>query len=161
MLCIYLTKIFFRIPDVSISSYPFDQNIRAHLHFFASTRPKYSCASPTSPFLRIYSTKIFLRIPDTSISTYLLDQIFLRIPDTSNSMYLLVKSYCATVDVPSGTVPSGQCSDYNTTLATCSVDRGSAVDSNVGWTTIHSKSRRGKSNGQVMEDQRTFPSCYI
>ena len=72
-----------------------------------------------------------------------------------------VNSNCATVDVPNATVPCGQCSDYNTTLATCSVDCGSEVGSNVGWTTIHSKSRRGKSNGQVMEDQRTFPSCYI
>ena len=74
-----------------------------------------------------------------------------------------VKSYCATVDVSSATVPCGQCSDSNGTLATCSVDRVSEVDSNVGWTTIHSKSksRRGKSNGQIMEDQSTFPSCYI
>ena len=62
-------------------------------------------------------------------------------------MILLVKSYCATVDVPSDTVTCGQCSNYNGTLATCSVDRGSEVDSDEGWTTIHSKSRlkKGKS----------------
>jgi hypothetical protein len=49
----------------------------------------------------------------------------------------------------SDTVPCGQCLDYDGSLATCSVDRGLVVDSNVGWTTIHfkskSKSRRGKS----------------
>ena len=75
----------------------------------------------------------------------------------------LVKSYYATVHVSSATVPCGQCSDYDGTLATCSVDRGLEVVSDVGWTTIHSKSksRRGKSNGQIMEDQRTFPNCYI
>ena len=57
-----------------------------------------------------------------------------------------VKSYCATVDAPSTTVPSGQCSDYDGTLATCSGDRGFEVASDAGWTTIHSKSksRRGK-----------------
>jgi hypothetical protein len=57
-----------------------------------------------------------------------------------------VKSYCATVDSPSGTVPCGQRSDYDCTLATCSVDRGSEADSDAGWTAIHSKSKkRGKS----------------
>jgi hypothetical protein len=34
-----------------------------------------------------------------------------------------VKSYCATVDAPSDTVPCGQCSDYNGTLATWIEDR--------------------------------------
>jgi hypothetical protein len=75
-----------------------------------------------------------------------------------------VKSYCATVDAPSDTVPCGQCSDYNGTLATCSVDRGLEVDSNGGWTTIYfksKKSKRGKSNVQSMKDQRTFSSGSI
>jgi hypothetical protein len=58
---------------------------------------------------------------------------------------IFVKSYCATVDAPSDTVPCGQCLDNDGSLAICSVDRGLEVDSNVGWTTIHSKSRRGKS----------------
>jgi hypothetical protein len=38
------------------------------------------------------------------------------------------------------------------------------VDSNEGWTTIYSKSKkskRGKSNVQSMEDQRTFASGSI
>ena len=57
-----------------------------------------------------------------------------------------VKSYCATVDGPSDTESCRQCSDYNGTLATCCVDCGLEVDSNEGWTTIHSKSKkRGKS----------------
>jgi hypothetical protein len=76
-----------------------------------------------------------------------------------------VKSYCATVDAPSDAVPCGQCLDYNGALATtCSVDRGSEVYSNEGWTTIYSKSKkckRGKSNVQSMEDQRTFSSGSI
>ncbi len=50
-----------------------------------------------------------------------------------------------TVDAPSDTVPCGQCSDNNGTLANCSMDPGSEVDSNAGWTAIHSNSRRGKS----------------
>ena len=78
-LCIYLTRIFYRILDTSISLYLLDRNILSHprqLHFFVSTRPKYSSASLTPPFLRTYSTRIFYRILNTSISTYLLDQIF-------------------------------------------------------------------------------------
>jgi hypothetical protein len=43
-----------------------------------------------------------------------------------------VKSYCATVNALSDTVPCGQCLDYNGTLATCSVDRGLEVDSDEG-----------------------------
>jgi hypothetical protein len=77
---------------------------------------------------------------------------------------IIVKSYCATVDAPSDTVPCGQCSDYDSTLATCSVDCGSEVDSNEGWKTIYSKSeksKRGKSNVQSMEDQLTFSSGSI
>jgi hypothetical protein len=52
-----------------------------------------------------------------------------------------VKSYCATVDAPSTTVSCGQCSDYNCSLTTCSVDLELVVDSDEGWTTIQSKSR--------------------
>ena len=57
-----------------------------------------------------------------------------------------VKNYCATADRPSATVLSEQCSDYNCSLNICSVNRGLVVDSDVGWTTIHSKSKskRGK-----------------
>ena len=60
-------------------------------------------------------------------------------------------------------VDSGQCSDCDGTLATCFVDRGLEVDSDVGWTTIQSKSKskRGKSNVQSMEDRRTFSSGSI
>ena len=43
-----------------------------------------------------------------------------------------VKSYSATVDAPSDTVPSGQCLDYDGTLAICYVDGGLEVDSNAG-----------------------------
>ena len=58
----------------SISTYPLDQNIRAHprhLNFYVPTRPKYSCASLTPPFLRTYSTKIFLCTLNSYISTYM------------------------------------------------------------------------------------------
>ena len=58
----------------SISTYPLDQNICAHprhLNFYVSTRPKYSCASLTPPFLRTYSTKIFLRTLDSYMSMYM------------------------------------------------------------------------------------------
>ena len=74
---IYLTERFLLILDTSISTYLLDRNILAHpqhLHFYASTRPKDSCASLTPPFLRICSKKIFLCTLDTSISMYLLDQ---------------------------------------------------------------------------------------
>jgi hypothetical protein len=37
---------------------------------------------------------------------------------------IFVKSYCATVDAPSDTVPCGQCLDNDGSLAICSVDRG-------------------------------------
>ena len=70
---IYSTTIFFCIPDISISTYLLDQNIPSHpqqLHFYISSRPEYSIASLTPPFLCINSTKIFVRIRDTSISTY-------------------------------------------------------------------------------------------
>jgi hypothetical protein len=89
----------------------------------------------------------------------------LRTPRFADALdAILVKSYCATVDAPSDTVPCGQCLNYNGTLATCSVDCGPEVESNEGWTTIHpksKKSKRGKSNVQSMEDQRTFSSGSI
>ena len=58
-LCIYSTKIFLHIPDISISTYLLDQNILLHpwhVNFYVSSWPKYSCTSTTFPFLRIYST---------------------------------------------------------------------------------------------------------
>ena len=68
------TKIFFLIPDTSISTYLLDQNILAHprfLHFYIHVppQPKYSCAHLIPPFLRIYSTKIFLLTGRTAIAT--------------------------------------------------------------------------------------------
>ena len=63
----------FCIHDTSISTYQLDQNILSHpqqLNFFVSTRPKYSIASSTSPFLHIYSTRIFAHILNTSISSH-------------------------------------------------------------------------------------------
>ena len=80
---INLTKIFLRTLDTSFSTYLLNQNILAHpwhLHFFVPTRPEYSIASLTPPFIRIYSTRIFYRILDISISTYLLDQNILSHP---------------------------------------------------------------------------------
>ena len=73
----YSTRIFYRVLNTSISTYLLDQNIFSypwHINFNVSTRPEYSIASSTTPFLRIYSTRIFHRILDTSISTYQLDQ---------------------------------------------------------------------------------------
>ncbi len=60
---------------------------------------------------------------------------------------VFVKIYCATVGVSSVTAPCGQYSDYDGTVDGCSGDHDSGVVSNVGWTTIHSKSRlkKGKS----------------
>ena len=51
-----------------------------HLHFYVSTRPKYSIASSTHPFLRTYLTRIFSRILETNISSDLLDQNILSDP---------------------------------------------------------------------------------
>ena len=78
----FLTKIFFCIPDTSISTYLLEQNILAHtwhLHFYVSSWPKYSCASLTPQCLRSCSTKIFFCI---SISTRLLH---LRVPNQVGS----------------------------------------------------------------------------
>ena len=72
-----------RILDTSISSFLLDRNILSHpwhLHFFVSTRPEYSIASSTIPFLRIFSTRIIYRIIDKFISLYLLDQNILSDP---------------------------------------------------------------------------------
>ena len=74
---IYLTRIFHRILDASISTYLLDQNIRLrpwYLHFYLSSGPEFSIASSTPHFLPINLTKIFFPTPDISISTYLLDQ---------------------------------------------------------------------------------------
>ena len=82
-LCIYSTRIFHCILDTSISLYLLDRSILLHpqqLHFFVSTRPEYSIASLTPPFVRTYSTTIFYCIRDTSISTYLLDHNILSYP---------------------------------------------------------------------------------
>ena len=79
----FSTEIFYRILDTSISSYLLDQNIQLHprqFHFFVSTRPEYSIASSTPPFLRIFSTRIIYRIIDKFISLYLLDQNILSDP---------------------------------------------------------------------------------
>ena len=72
-----------RILDTSISSFLLDRNILSHpwhLHFFVSTRPEYSIASSTIPFLRIFSTRIIYRIIDRFISLDLLDQNILSDP---------------------------------------------------------------------------------
>ena len=91
-LCIYLTRIFYRILNISISSYLLNRSILLHprqLHFFVSTRPEYSFACSTPPFLRTYSTRIFYRTLETSISLYLPNKIFFRIPDIIITTYLL------------------------------------------------------------------------
>ena len=107
--CINLTNIFFCIPDTPISTYPLDQSILAHpqhLHLYVSTRPKYSCASSTSPSLRVYSAKTFFLSLDTLNSTYLLHQnirahashlnkIFVHIPVRFISTYLLGQNILA------------------------------------------------------------------
>ena len=80
---IYSTRIFYRILDTSIFSHLLDRSILSHpwhLHFYGSTRPKYSITSSTPPFLCTYSTRIFYRILDTSISTYLIDHNILSYP---------------------------------------------------------------------------------
>ena len=82
-LLIYSTTIFYWILDTSIALYLLNQNIPSHpwhLHFYVTTRPKYSFASVTPPFLCIKWTKIFFCILNTSISTYLLDQDILLHP---------------------------------------------------------------------------------
>ena len=83
-LCIYSTKILIRILNTSISSYLLlDQTILSHprhLPFFISTRPGYSIASSTPPFLRIYLTRIFYCILNNSISLYLLNRNILSDP---------------------------------------------------------------------------------
>ena len=91
--CIVDTFMFYRINStkniLSLSSTPPFLRIYStrsilshpwHLHFFTSTRPKYSLASVTPSFLRINSTKIFFCILDTSISTYQLNQNILSHP---------------------------------------------------------------------------------
>ena len=83
-LCIYLTRIFYRNFDTSISSNLIDQNIPHCIHntsiSFVSTQPEYSIASSTPQFLRIYLTRIFHCILDTSISMYPLDRNILLHP---------------------------------------------------------------------------------
>jgi hypothetical protein len=62
----------------------------------------------------------------------------------------IVKPYCATVEAPSTTVSCGQCSDYNCSLTTCSVDVKLVVDSSdVGWTTICSKLSKSKEKNKT------------
>ena len=86
-LCINSTKIFFCILNNSLSTYQLDRNILSHpwhLHLYVSTRPKYSFASLTSPFIHVHWAKIFFRIRDTSISLYQLDQKNLLHPQHLN-----------------------------------------------------------------------------
>ena len=104
----------------SIFTYLLDLNILAnpgHVHFYVSTRPKYSCTSLPPQILLINSTKIFVHILDKSTNILLhpwhlhfyvstrpkyscasstptfqltsLAKIFLLILDTSISTYLL------------------------------------------------------------------------
>ncbi len=70
--------------------------------------------------------------------------------------FVPVKNYSATVDLPSTTVSFGQCSDYNCSLTICSVNRGLVVDSDEGWTTIHSKSKRGKQDINLCKTKEPF-----
>jgi hypothetical protein len=67
-----------------------------------------------------------------------------------------VKNYSATVNIPSTTVSCGQCSDYNCSLTICSVNRGLGVASDEGWTTIHSKSKRGKQGINLCKTKEPF-----
>jgi hypothetical protein len=67
-----------------------------------------------------------------------------------------VKNYSATVNIPSTTVSCGQCSDYNCSLTICSVNRGLGVASDEGWTTIHSKSKRGKQSINLCKTKEPF-----
>ena len=87
------TKIFLRIIKTTISTCIYsNQNIRLHpwhLYFYVSTRPRYSFASVTPPFLRINLTEIFYRILDTSISSYQLDRNLSR---SSTSPFLCIYS---------------------------------------------------------------------
>ncbi len=78
--------------------------------------------------------------------------------DLYEKLFSFVKNYCTTVDAPSTTVSCGQCSDYNCSLTICSVNHGLVVDSNVGWTTIHSKSKskRGKQDINLYKTKEPF-----
>ncbi len=67
-----------------------------------------------------------------------------------------VKNYSATVDTPSTTVSCGRCSEYNCSLTICSVNRGLGVDSDEGWTTIHSKSKREKQGISLCKTKEPF-----
>ena len=61
LMLIYLTNLFFRIPDTFIATTNLlNHNILAHpqhLHFYVSTQPYYSCPPVDPPFLHTYSTK--------------------------------------------------------------------------------------------------------
>ena len=103
-LCIFSTRIFYRILDTSISLYLLDQNIPSHpwhLHFYVSTWPKYSFASVTTPYLRINRSKIFFSILKTSISTFPLDQNIHAHPRHLNFYVSTRPKYsCASVTPP-------------------------------------------------------------
>ena len=95
-LCIYSTKIFYRILDTSISLFLLDRNIVSHprhLQFFVSTQPKYSLPSLTPPFLHIYWTQFYC-ILDTSISLYLLDRNILSHPRHLHFFVSTRPKYC-------------------------------------------------------------------
>ena len=140
---IYLSKIFLHIPETYIFTYLLNHNILAHprlLHFYVSTRPKYSSRIPdTSTSLRIYSTKIFLRIPDTSTFYVSTPPKYSCALSSALPFLHIVLLYYSTRQTTCGSIMSlsssdgsissgGSCSSFDSILATRSDDCINKVD---------------------------------